>query len=164
MSLSMDEQRMLAEIERRLSAEDPKLAAKLSAFRRPGPAGRLRSPRGRIIGSLFTVALVAVISMMVYAMVPFRAHVRSNTTPQASSTSAPARTGQATSAPNASAQPRAGTSTTSKITAPKTTAPKSTAPKSTVPRALAAKASGHQGTTGASTTSVTTPAASSAAR
>ncbi len=160
MSLSMDEQRMLAEIERRLSAEDPKLAAKLSAFRRPGPAGRLRSPRGRIVGSLFTVALVAVISMMVYAMAPFRTHVlRSNTTPQASSTSAPARTGQATSAPNASAQPRAGTSTTPKITALKTTGP-----KITVPRTLAAKASGHQGTTGASTAGVTTPAASSAAR
>jgi cytoskeletal protein RodZ len=91
MSLSMDEQRMLAEIERRLSAEDPRLAARLSSFRRPGPGATLRSPRGRIIGSLFTVALVAVISMMVYAMVPFRAHgPRTTTTPQAS-TSAPVR-------------------------------------------------------------------------
>jgi hypothetical protein len=86
MALSMDEQRMLAEIERRLSAEDPGLAAKLSSFKRPGAASRLRSPRSKLIGSLFTVVLLAVISMMVYAMVPFRAHgAKSGSSPQASS-------------------------------------------------------------------------------
>ena len=36
MALSMDEQRMLAEIERRLAAEDPGLAARMSTFRLPG--------------------------------------------------------------------------------------------------------------------------------
>jgi hypothetical protein len=70
----MDEQRMLAEIERRLAAEDPGLAARLSSFRRPGPAVRLRTTRGRIIGTFFTLALVAAISLMIYAMVPLRAH------------------------------------------------------------------------------------------
>ena len=74
MALSMDEQRMLAEIERRLAAEDPGLASCLTTFRRPGPATVLRSPRARIIGSLFTVLLVAMVSLMVYAMIPFRAH------------------------------------------------------------------------------------------
>jgi len=74
MALSMDEQRALAEIERRLAADDPGLATCLTAFRRPGPANALRSPRVRIIGSLFTVLLVAMISLMVYAMIPFRAH------------------------------------------------------------------------------------------
>jgi hypothetical protein len=76
MALSMDEQRVLAEIERRLAAEEPALAACLTAFRRPtpGPAAVLRSPRARILGSLFTVLLVATISLMVYAMIPFRAH------------------------------------------------------------------------------------------
>jgi uncharacterized iron-regulated membrane protein len=74
MALSMDEQRVLAEIERRLAAEDPGLAACMTSFRRPGPAAVLRSPRARIIGSLFTVLLVAMISLMVYAMIPFRAH------------------------------------------------------------------------------------------
>jgi hypothetical protein len=73
MALSMDEQRVLAEIERRLAAEEPGLAACLTNFRRPGPAAALRSPRARIIGSLFTVLLVATISLMVYAMIPFRA-------------------------------------------------------------------------------------------
>jgi hypothetical protein len=72
MALSMDEQRVLAEIEKRLVAEEPALAACLTSFRRPGPALMLKSPRARILGSLFTVALVAVISLMVYAMIPFR--------------------------------------------------------------------------------------------
>ncbi|HEY3734584.1 MAG TPA: DUF3040 domain-containing protein, partial [Streptosporangiaceae bacterium] len=61
MALSMDEQRMLAEIERRLAAEDPGLATRLSSFRRPGPAARLRTTRGKIIGSICTVVLLAVI-------------------------------------------------------------------------------------------------------
>jgi len=74
MALSMDEQRALAEIERRLAADDPGLATCMTAFRRPGPARVLRSPRARIIGSLFTVLLVAMVSLMVYAMIPFRAN------------------------------------------------------------------------------------------
>jgi hypothetical protein len=84
MALSMDEQRALAEIERRLAADDPGLATCQTAFRRPGPARVLRSPRARIIGSLFTVLLVAMVSLMVYAMIPFRAHgARTPATPSA---------------------------------------------------------------------------------
>ena len=75
MALSMDEQRVLAEIERRLVSEEPGLATCLTTFRRPGPAMMLKSPRARILGSLFTVAVVAMISLMVYAMIPFRTHV-----------------------------------------------------------------------------------------
>ena len=74
MALSADEQRELAEIERRLATDDPGLATCLGAFRRPGPSRVLRSPRARIIGSLFTVLLVAMVSLMVYAMIPFRAN------------------------------------------------------------------------------------------
>jgi hypothetical protein len=74
MALSMDEQRVLAEIERRLAAEEPRLAASLTSFRRPGPAAVLRAPRKRIIGSVFTVVVVAMISLMVYAIIPFRGH------------------------------------------------------------------------------------------
>ena len=84
MALSADEQRALAEIERRLASDDPGLATCLTAFRRPGPARVLRSPRARIIGSLFTVLLVAMVSLMVYAMIPFRAHgARTPATPSA---------------------------------------------------------------------------------
>jgi cytoskeletal protein RodZ len=85
MALSQDEQRMLAEIERRLAADDPGLASCLTTFRRPGPGTVLRSPRARIIGSLFTVLLVAMVSLMVYAMVPFRTHLPRHAPPQASS-------------------------------------------------------------------------------
>ena len=78
MALSMDEQRMLAEIERRLAAEDPGLAARLSTFRRPGRISVFRSTRARVIGSLFTVAVVAMVSLMVYAIVPFRSGSRTS--------------------------------------------------------------------------------------
>jgi len=73
MALSMDEQRMLAEIERRLTAEDPGLANRLSSFRRPKSSTRLRGTRGKVIGSICTVVLLAVIGLTVYAM-GFRAH------------------------------------------------------------------------------------------
>src|SRR6516162_5084133 len=106
MALSMDEQRMLAEIERRLVAEDPRLAARLSSFRRPSPLITLRTPRGRIIGSLITVGLVTVISVLDYVMVPFRAHTPKSTTSPQTSTSAvtagPARIGPAVNSPKAS--------------------------------------------------------------
>ena len=123
MALSMDEQRMLAEIERRLAAEDPGLAARLSSFRRPGTTARFRTTRGRIIGSLFTIALVAAVSLMIYAMVPLRAHTykpasQASTHPAASTqvkTSAQAKSG-----PSASA---AAKPTTSKTSAPPKTTP-----------------------------------------
>jgi len=85
MALSQDEQRMLAEIEQRLAADDPGLASCLTTFRRPGPGTVLRSPRARVIGSLFTVLLVAMVSLMVYAMVPFRGNLPRHTPPQTSS-------------------------------------------------------------------------------
>jgi Protein of unknown function (DUF3040) len=105
MALSADEQRELAEIERRLATDDPGLATCLAAFRRPGPSRVLRSPRARIIGSLFTVLLVAMVSLMVYAMIPFRAnHDRPSPTtagtPGSVSTSS---TGTASSAPPSAA-------------------------------------------------------------
>jgi hypothetical protein len=97
MALSMDEQRMLAEIERRLAAEDPGLATRLSSFRRPGRAAGLRTTRGKIIGSLCTVVLLAVIGLTVYAMMPFRAH-----------TSKPALGRQSAASPSVSAPRQSG--------------------------------------------------------
>ena len=72
MALSMDEQRILAEIERRLAAEDPGLAARMSSFRRPSPVNIFRSTRARVIGSLLTIVVVATVSLLVYAILPFR--------------------------------------------------------------------------------------------
>jgi hypothetical protein len=113
MALSMDEQRVLAEIERRLAEEDPGLAACMTSFKRPGPGAALRSPRARIIGSLFTVMVVAVISLMAYALVPFRGHVartpatgRSSTMPghTAFSASSGAASDRHSAAPTANAK------------------------------------------------------------
>ena len=81
MALSMDEQRMLEEIERRLAAEDPGLAARMSAFKRPGPATMFRSARARLVGSLLTVVVVAMVSLVVYAMIPFRSNATRNLDP-----------------------------------------------------------------------------------
>jgi hypothetical protein len=102
MALSMDEQRMLAEIEKRLAADDPGLASCMSTFRRPGPGTVLRSPRARIIGSLFTVLLVAMVSLMIYAMIPFRAHTVRNPGPQQATMSAAGRPSTVASPPNQS--------------------------------------------------------------
>jgi len=117
MALSMDEQRMLAEIERRLAAQDPGLATRLSSFRRPGPAARLRTTRGKIIGSICTIALLAIIAVTVYATIPFRANSQKLTKqPTATSSSAPVKS----SAPKSSA--------------PKSSAPVKTSATSTVRR------------------------------
>ena len=104
MALSQDEQRVLAEIERRLITEDPGLASSLTTFRRPGTAKMMRSPRARIVGSLFTVLLVAMVSLTVYAMIPFRAHLSRQSPPSAG---VPATTAMsaATSAKPSTAQP-----------------------------------------------------------
>ena len=116
MALSQDEQRMLAEIERRLAADDPGLASCLTTFRRPGPGTVLRSPRARIVGSLFTVLLVAMVSLMVYAMVPFRAHVLRHAPPQASSAPAnPAISAVTSSEPSGTQQSSASTGSTSSL-------------------------------------------------
>jgi len=84
MALSMDEQRMLAEIERRLAAEDPGLAIRLSSFRRPGPSsGRLRTRKGRVVMLTCMIALIAVVSAVIYALVPFRSQqVKAPSAPQ----------------------------------------------------------------------------------
>ena len=137
MALSMDEQRALAEIERRLAADDPGLATCLTAFRRPGPANVLRSPRARIVGSLFTVLLVAMVSLMVYAMIPFRTHgartsvtlstgtqgnmaITANGTGSSQPKSAKANAGTSATSPARAATPAAGHSESTSPTQPGT--------------------------------------------
>ncbi len=124
MALSMDEQRALAEIERRLAADDPGLATCLTAFRRPGPVGVLRSPRARIVGSLFTVLLVAMVSLMVYAMIPFRTHGA-----RTSVTSSTGTTGNVTiTVPGAGGKPDLSTSVNARAAAAPTASAGSASP------------------------------------
>ena len=105
MALSMDEQRMLAEIERRLAAEDPGLATRLSSFRRPGPSAGLRTRKGRVLMLACTIALIAIVSVMVYALAPFRPqHLKTPSAPQN-----PHQTSASRQSSSYSGQPNAGT-------------------------------------------------------
>ena len=73
MALSMDEQRILDEIERGLASADPGLATRLAAFGAPGSTFAARMRRVRLLASFSTLLVVAVVSLVVYAVVPFRA-------------------------------------------------------------------------------------------
>ena len=155
MALSMDEQRMLAEIERRLAAEDPGLAVRLSTFRRPGRVSVFRSTRARLIGSLFTVAVVAMVSLMVYAIVPFRSGSRtsgnhpvttvSNTgTGQAKLSAGPGRNPASSSAPatRPSAKAKTSASAVAQASGSKETSPGAHAAAGTAAHPAAQSAAG----------------------
>ena len=75
MALSMEEQRILAEIEQELARSEPALAARLAAFGRPGRAALLRSarsPRVLVVASLVALVLLTVLPVVVYALVSLR--------------------------------------------------------------------------------------------
>jgi Protein of unknown function (DUF3040) len=79
MALSMEEQRILAEIEQELERSEPVLAACLTMFSRPGragvlrvPGGRRRSPRVLAMASVAAVLLLTVLPVVIYAMVALR--------------------------------------------------------------------------------------------
>ncbi|HXP20894.1 MAG TPA: DUF3040 domain-containing protein [Streptosporangiaceae bacterium] len=65
----MDEQRILEEMERVLAADDPRLAAQLASFGRPGLGHAIRTRRVR---SLLTLAMLATVAVLIYAMIAFR--------------------------------------------------------------------------------------------
>ena len=72
MALSMDEQRILEEMERKLADDDPLLASRLTSFGRPGLAALMRSRRARIVLSFLALIVIATVSLVVYALTPFR--------------------------------------------------------------------------------------------
>ena len=72
MALPMDEQRILAQIEEQLASADPALAARLSSFGGHRAARVLRSPRLRLVASVLMLVSIAVVSLVVYTLVPFR--------------------------------------------------------------------------------------------
>jgi len=154
MALSADEQRALAEIEQRLASDDPGLASCMTAFRRPGPGRVLRSPRARIIGSLFTVLLVAMVSLMVYAMIPFRAHgARTPATPGASTS------GVSIAATGTSIQPRSAPPASARTSASGSAAAKSSARSATPSAGQSAGISQAQATGRQAADQVASPAA-----
>jgi hypothetical protein len=153
---------MLAEIERRLAAEDPGLAARMSSFRRPGPANIFRSARARVIGSLLTVVVVATVSLVVYAMLPFRSNsartlgghpVASRGLPVMTVSGAgQAKAGQAKAGPAKTSPAKAGTATTG------TTAKGSTGTGTTTHRAPASRTASSAARAGSSASPPARPA------
>jgi hypothetical protein len=85
MALSKEEQRVLAEIERKLVDDDPVLASRLTSFRLPRLALAPRSPRARLLASLLMLAVVAVVSVFVYALMPFRGQTGGQNVPRGGS-------------------------------------------------------------------------------
>src|SRR5260370_17591246 len=76
MALSMEEQRILAEIEEELSRAEPVLAACLTMFSRPGrmallrvPGARRRSPWLLAAASVVALFLLTVMPVVLYALV-----------------------------------------------------------------------------------------------
>jgi cytoskeletal protein RodZ len=149
MALSADEQRALAEIERRLATDDPGLATCMTAFRRPGPGRVLRSPRARIIGSLFTVLLVAMVSLMVYAMIPFRSHNQRVAPQLAAATSGNMAISPAGTGGPAQNSPLASASTSARATGAASSAP---------PAASVSSGTGQATPTGSQAAEVASPA------
>jgi cytoskeletal protein RodZ len=92
MALSMDEQRILDEIERGLANADPLLAARLSSFGFQRTALTLRTRRTRVAVSFITLVVVAALSLVVYAVVPFRTVVDRHATGRSTSSGQPAMT------------------------------------------------------------------------
>jgi hypothetical protein len=73
-ALSMEEQRILDEMERNLAADDPRLASRLGSFGQQRLPGAIRSQQARTIGGVLALALIAAITIMVFVVSPFAAH------------------------------------------------------------------------------------------
>jgi DUF3040 family protein len=80
MALSMDEQRILAGIEERLTRSEPGLAARMSAFGDQEGSGLPRSLRARQVASVAALVVLVVTSVVVYTVLSVRgAPQRGNT-------------------------------------------------------------------------------------
>jgi hypothetical protein len=79
MALSMEEQRILAEIEQEFARSEPVLAARLATFGRAGRAvlrrsaqAERRSARILVMASLTAVVLLTVLPVVIYTLVALR--------------------------------------------------------------------------------------------
>jgi hypothetical protein len=95
-ALPIEEQRMLDEMERKLAAEDPRLASRFNAFGQQGLQGALTSRRARAVSALLAGALIAAVTVMMFVLSPYGAqrsdkqatkpppaHVKPTSSPQA---------------------------------------------------------------------------------
>lgn len=92
MALSMEEQRILAEIEQNFARSEPVLATRLARLEHPRQTltGLLQSPRGRLVASLAALAVLVLVSMVVYLFITLRGIPRGVTTRPSASPRHPA--------------------------------------------------------------------------
>ncbi len=93
MALSMEEQRMLDEMERALAADDPRLASRLNAFGQQRLPGIFSSQRAKTISGLLALALIAAVTVMMFVLSPYSGHhsPAPHTTPSVAAKSASAK-------------------------------------------------------------------------
>src|ERR1700743_1283393 len=70
-ALSMEEQRILEEIERKLCAEDPRLASRFDAFGVARAGGWRRAQRARTISGILAFVLIAAVPVMMFVLSPY---------------------------------------------------------------------------------------------
>lgn len=92
MALPMDEQRILEQMERMLAADDPRLAARLSAFGQPGVGQVFRTRRARAVLSLLMIAAIAAAASVIYMVSAFRIGGTTQNTPHGFRSAQPAST------------------------------------------------------------------------
>ena len=73
-ALSMEEQRMLDEMERQLAIADPKLASRFNAFGQQRMHGAFASQRVKTIVGILALALIAAVTVMMFVLSPYGAH------------------------------------------------------------------------------------------
>jgi DUF3040 family protein len=133
MALSMDEQRILDQIERGLASADPALATRMASFGASRRITTLRMRRLRLVASLMTLLVVASVSLVVYALVPFRTVADRHAGSKASSPAHPVMTAPSHPA-HASAQASAGQASAGQASAGQASAGQAgTAPASASP-------------------------------
>jgi Protein of unknown function (DUF3040) len=78
-ALSMEEQRMLDEMERQLAVDDPKLASRFNTFGTQRTPGAFASQRVKTIVGLLALAIIAAVTVMMFVLSPYGGH-HGNTT------------------------------------------------------------------------------------
>jgi len=76
-ALSMEEQRMLDEMERQLAIDDPKLASRFTTFGQPRMPGAFASQRVKTIVGLLALVLIAAVTVMMFVLSPYGHHTTS---------------------------------------------------------------------------------------
>jgi hypothetical protein len=73
-ALSMEEQRILDEMERKLAADDPRLAARFTVLGQQRLPGAFTSSRARTISGLLALTLIGAVTVMMFVLSPYSNH------------------------------------------------------------------------------------------